>query len=287
MNEETALMDTFLRGTGQSVTISPEQPVVIIGERINPTGRKRLAARLQEGDLSLVREEAQAQVAQGATVIDVNVGAAGVDPVAILPRAVTAVAGAVDVPLAIDTDNAQALEAALAQCPGRPLVNSVTGEESSLQAVLPLVAEYGAAVIGLAMDEQGIPDTAEKRLAVAAKIVERAEALGIDRQDVIVDCLALCVGADYQAGAVTLGAMRRVREELGVNLVLGASNVSFGLPDRPAINDLFLAMAIGQGLTCAITDPAHTRRAILISDLLLGRDEFAMRYISFFRQQQG
>lgn len=280
-------MDTFLRGTGQSVTISPEQPVVIIGERINPTGRKRLAARLQEGDLSLVREEAQAQVAQGATVIDVNVGAAGVDPVAILPRAVTAVAGAVDVPLAIDTDNAQALEAALAQCPGRPLVNSVTGEESSLQAVLPLVAEYGAAVIGLAMDEQGIPDTAEKRLAVAAKIVERAEALGIDRQDVIVDCLALCVGADYQAGAVTLGAMRRVREELGVNLVLGASNVSFGLPDRPAINDLFLAMAIGQGLTCAITDPAHTRRAILISDLLLGRDEFAMRYISFFRQQQG
>jgi 5-methyltetrahydrofolate--homocysteine methyltransferase len=287
MNEETALMDTFLRGTGQSVTISPEQPVVIIGERINPTGRKRLAARLQEGDLSLVREEAQAQVAQGATVIDVNVGAAGVDPVAILPRAVTAVADAVDVPLAIDTDNAQALEAALAQCPGRPLVNSVTGEESSLQAVLPLVAEYGAAVIGLAMDEQGIPDTAEKRLAVAAKIVERAEALGIDRQDVIVDCLALCVGADYQAGAVTLGAMRRVREELGVNLVLGASNVSFGLPDRPAINDLFLAMAIGQGLTCAITDPAHTRRAILISDLLLGRDEFAMRYISFFRQQQG
>jgi 5-methyltetrahydrofolate--homocysteine methyltransferase len=287
MNEETALMDTFLRGTGQPVTISPEQPVVIIGERINPTGRTRLAARLQEGDLSLVREEAQAQVAQGATVIDVNVGAAGVDPVAILPRAVTAVAGAVDVPLAIDTDNAQALEAALAQCPGRPLVNSVTGEESSLQAVLPLVAEYGAAVIGLAMDEQGIPDTAEKRLAVAAKIVERAEALGIDRQDVIVDCLALCVGADYQAGAVTLGAMRRVREELGVNLVLGASNVSFGLPDRPAINDLFLAMAIGQGLTCAITDPAHTRRAILISDLLLGRDEFAMRYISFFRQQQG
>jgi 5-methyltetrahydrofolate--homocysteine methyltransferase len=277
MNEETALMDTFLRGTGQPVTISPEQPVVIIGERINPTGRKRLAARLQEGDLSLVREEAQAQVAQGATVIDVNVGAAGVDPVAILPRAVTAVAGAVDVPLAIDTDNAQALEAALAQCPGRPLVNSVTGEESSLQAVLPLVAEYGAAVIGLAMDEQGIPDTAEKRLAVAAKIVERAEALGIDRQDVIVDCLALCVGADYQAGTVTLG----------VNLVLGASNVSFGLPDRPAINDLFLAMAIGQGLTCAITDPAHTRRAILISDLLLGRDEFAMRYISFFRQQQG
>jgi len=280
-------METFLRGTGQSVTISPERPVVIIGERINPTGRRRLAARLQQGDLSMVRREAQAQVSQGAAVIDVNVGAAGVDQVQVLPRAVTAVAEGVEMPLAIDTDNPQALEAALALCPGRPLVNSVTGEENSLQAVLPLVKAYGAAVIGLAMDEQGIPDTPEQRLAVASKIVERAEAMGIPRQDVIVDCLALCVGADHRAGAVTLQAMRLVRQELGVNLVLGASNVSFGLPDRAAINDLFLAMAIAQGLTCAITDPAHTRRAILISDLLLGHDEFAMRYISFFRQQQG
>ena len=280
-------METILRGSTQSVTISPEWLVVIIGERINPTGRRRLAAQLREGDLSLVRQEAQAQVAQGAAVIDVNVGAAGVDQVEMLPRAVAAAAEAVDVPLAIDTDNPQALEAALALCPGRPLVNSVTGEEKSLQAVLPLVKEYGAAVIALTMDEAGIPDTPEKRLGVARKIVERAEAMGIPRQDVIVDCLALCVGADHRAAAVTLEAMRRVREELGVNLVLGASNISFGLPDRAAINDLFLAMAICQGLTCAITDPAHTRRAILISDLLMGRDEFAMHYISFFRQQQG
>ncbi len=280
-------METILRGSTQSVTISPEWLVVIIGERINPTGRRRLAAQLREGDLSLVRQEAQAQVAQGAAVIDVNVGAAGVDQVEMLPRAVAAAAEAVDVPLAIDTDNPQALEAALALCPGRPLVNSVTGEEKSLQAVLPLVKEYGAAVIALTMDEAGIPDTPEKRLGVARKIVERAEAMGIPRQDVIVDCLALCVGADHRAAAVTLEAMRRVREELGVNLVLGASNISFGLPDRAAINDLLLAMAICQGLTCAITDPAHTRRAILISDLLMGRDEFAMHYISFFRQQQG
>jgi len=280
-------VETILRGSTQSVTISPEWLVVIIGERINPTGRRRLAAQLREGDLSLVRQEAQAQVAQGAAVIDVNVGAAGVDQVEMLPRAVAAAAEAVDVPLAIDTDNPQALEAALALCPGRPLVNSVTGEEKSLQAVLPLVKEYGAAVIALTMDEAGIPDTPEKRLGVARKIVERAEAMGIPRQDVIVDCLALCVGADHRAAAVTLEAMRRVREELGVNLVLGASNISFGLPDRAAINDLFLAMAICQGLTCAITDPAHTRRAILISDLLMGRDEFAMHYISFFRQQQG
>jgi len=280
-------MDTVLRGTEQVVTISPEQPVAIIGERINPTGRKRLAARLLEGDLDRVRQEAQAQVSQGAAVIDVNVGAAGVDQVEVLPRAVAAVAEVVDVPLVIDTDDPQALEASLALCPGRPLVNSVTGEESSLEAVLPLVKAYGTAVIGLTMDDQGIPDTPEKRLAVASKIVERAEAMGIPRQDVIVDCLSLCVGADHRAGVVTLEAIRLVRQELGVNLVLGASNCSFGLPDRAAINDLFLAMAISQGLTCAITDPAHTRRAILISDLLMGHDEFAMRYIRFFRQQQG
>lgn len=280
-------METILRGAERVVTISPEQPVAIIGERINPTGRKRLAAQLQEGDLDRVRREAQAQVSQGAAVIDVNVGAAGVDQVEILPRAVAAVAKVVDVPLAIDTDDPQALEASLALCPGRPLVNSVTGEESSLETVLPLVKAYGTAVIGLTMDDQGIPDTPEKRLAVASKIVERAEAMGIPRQDVIVDCLSLCVGADYRAGVVTLETMRLARQELGVNLVLGASNCSFGLPDRAAINDLFLAMAIAQGLTCAITDPAHTRRAILISDLLLGRDEFAMRYIRFFRQQQG
>jgi len=280
-------METQLRGTGQVVTISPERPVVIIGERINPTGRKRLTAQLREGDLSMVRQEAQAQVAQGAEVIDVNVGAVGVDQVETLPRAVVAAAEAVDVPLAIDTDNPRALEAALALCPGRPLVNSVTGEERSLAVALPLVKEYGTAVIALTMDEQGIPDTPEKRLAVAHKIVERAEAMGIPRQDVIVDCLALCVGADHRAAAVTLEAMRLVRQELGVNLVMGASNVSFGLPDREAINGIFLAMAIAQGLTCAITDPAHTRRAILISDLLLGRDEFAIRYIRFFRQQQG
>jgi len=278
-------VETFLRGSGQSVIISPERPVVIIGERINPTGRKRLAAQLRRGDFSLVQQEAQAQVEQGADVIDINVGAAGVDQAEILPRAVAAAAEVVDVPLAVDTDNPQALEAALALCPGRPLVNSVTGKESSLEAVLPLVKEYGAAVIALTMDEGGIPDTPERRLKVARKIVERAEAMDIPRQDVIVDCLALCVGADHRAALVTLEAMRLVREELGVNLVLGASNVSFGLPDRAAINDIFLAMAICQGLTCAITDPARTRRAILISDLLMGRDEFAMRYISFFRQQ--
>lgn len=278
-------METILRGRRRAVTIGPERPVVIIGERINPTGRKRLAAQLRGGDLTLVREEARAQVAEGADVIDVNVGAPGVDGVEMLPRAVAAAAAEVDGPLSIDTDDAEALRAALPLCPGRPLVNSVTGDERSLQAVLPLVEEHAAAVIALTMDDRGIPDTPEERLAVARKIVERAETMGIARQDVIVDCLALCVAADHRAAAVTLEAMRLVREELGLNLVLGASNVSFGLPDRAAINSMFLAMAIAQGLTCAITDPAQTRQAILISDLLLGRDEFAMRYIGFFRQQ--
>jgi 5-methyltetrahydrofolate--homocysteine methyltransferase len=261
--------------------------MVIIGERINPTGRRRLAARLQEGDLSLVRTEAHAQAAQGAEVIDVNVGAVGVDQVEILPLAVLAAAEATDAPLSIDTGSPEALEAALSVCPGRPLVNSVTGEESAMETVLPLVKRYDAAVIGLAMDDQGIPDTPEKRLAVAKRIVERAESFGIGREDVIIDCLALCVGSDHRAATVTLEAMGLVEEELGVNMVLGASNVSFGLPDRPAINDLFLAMAAAKGLTCAITDPAQTRGAILISDLIMGRDEYAMRYISFFRQQQG
>lgn len=271
----------------QSVTISPDRPAVIIGERINPTGRERLAAELLEGDFSMVREEARAQVAQGADAIEVNVGAAGVDQVEVLPGAVAAAAEVVDVPISIDTDDPQALAAALEVCPGRPLVNSVTGEEKSLERVLPLVREHDTAVIALTMDDKGIPDTPEGRLEVARNILERAEGMGIPRQDVIVDCLALTVGADHRAALVTLEAVRLVQEELGVNQVLGASNVSFGLPDRGAINDLFLAMAICQGLTCAITNPARTRRAILISDLLMGRDEFSMRYINFFRQQQG
>ncbi len=283
-------METILRSARKTVVISPERPTVLIGERINPTGKKRLAAALAEGDLEIVRMEAEAQVEAGADVLDVNVGAAGVDEVGLLPKAVRLVMETVEVPVSIDTANAEALRAALAvhkelAAEGKPLVNSVNGEEANLKRVLPLVAEYKTAVIGLCMDDNGIPPTAEKRLAVARKIVERAEALGIPREDVVIDCLALTVGSDSRAGLITLEAIRMVRQELGVNMALGASNVSFGLPDRELINATFLAMIIQSGVNCPIVDAAKVRPAILATDLLLGRDEYAMRYIRDYRKR--
>ena len=169
---------------------------------------------------------------------------------------------------------------------GKPLVNSVNGEEASLARVLPLVAEYGTAVIGLCMDDDGIPSTAEKRLTVAKKIVERAEQLGIPREDILIDCLALTVGADSKAGWVTLEAIRMVKEELGVNMTLGASNVSFGLPERETINGAFLAMAIDRGLNCPIVDAAKVAHYIQAADLALGRDEYSMRYLKAYRKRQ-
>ena len=281
-------METMLKSAGKTVIISPEGPTVLIGERINPTGKKRLAAALGEGNLDIVRAEAEAQVKAGADVLDVNVGAAGVDEVELLPRAVRLVMETVDVPVCIDTADVEALRAALTvhreRAPeGKPLVNSVNGEEARLKEVLPLVAEYNAAVIGLTMDDDGIPPTAEKRAAVARKIVERAEALGIPREDVIIDCLALTVGADSQAGLVTLGTIRMVREELGVNMTLGASNISFGLPDREMVNWVFLAMLIQRGINCPIVDAAKVRPAVLAVDMILGRDEYAMRYIRAYK----
>jgi 5-methyltetrahydrofolate--homocysteine methyltransferase len=283
-------METILKSAKKTVTISPEKPTVLIGERINPTGKKRLAAALAEGNLDIVRKEALAQVEAGADVLDVNVGAAGVDEVDLLPKAVRLVMETVAVPVCIDSADVDALRAALAvhreMAPeGKPLINSVNGEENRLEIVLPLVAEYGTAVIGLAMDDEGIPGTSEKRLAVARKIVGRAEALGIPRQDVVIDCLALTVGADSQAGVISLGAMRLVREELGINMTLGASNVSFGLPDREVINWAFLAMAIQSGVNCPIVDAAKVRPTILASDLLLGRDDYAMRYIKDYKKR--
>jgi 5-methyltetrahydrofolate--homocysteine methyltransferase len=283
-------METILKSAKKTVTISPEKPTVLIGERINPTGKKRLAAALGEGNLDIVRKEALAQVEAGADVLDVNVGAAGVDEVDLLPKAVRLVMETVAVPVCIDSADVDALRAALAvhreMAPeGKPLINSVNGEEDRLEKVLPLVAEYGTAVIGLAMDDEGIPNTSERRLSVARKIVGQAEALGIPREDVVIDCLALTVGADSQAGVISLGAMRMVREELGVNMTLGASNVSFGLPDREVINWAFLAMAIQSGVNCPIVDAAKVRLAILASDLLLGRDDYAMRYIKDYKKR--
>ncbi|MBN1136680.1 MAG: dihydropteroate synthase [Anaerolineae bacterium] len=284
-------MDTILKGIGQKVVISPERPTAILGERINPTGKKKLAAALVAGDLDIVRREALEQVEAGADILDVNVGAAGVDETHLLPLAVRAVLETAGVPIAIDTANGEAMAAALAvhnelNPDGKPLINSVNGEEASLARVLPLVAQYGAAVIGLCMDDDGIPNTAKQRLAVAAKIVSRAEEHGIPRQDILIDCLALTVGADSNAAKITLDAIRMVHEELGVNLALGASNVSFGLPDREILNGAFLAMAIAHGLNCPIVDAAKVRPFILAADLALGRDEYAMRYLKSYRQRQ-
>jgi 5-methyltetrahydrofolate--homocysteine methyltransferase len=268
------------------VIIGGGRPTVLIGERINPTGKKRLAEALRTGDLSVVREEAIAQVAAGADILDVNVGATGVDEVALLPLAVQAVAEVVDVPLCLDSRKGKALAAALAVCPGRPIVNSVTGEELSLQEVLPLVKEYGVPVIGLTLDEKGIPADAQARVEIAHRIVARAEALGIPRDDVIIDCLTLSLGANVKAGLGTLEATRRVRDELGVNQTQGASNISHGLPNRPALTGAYLAMAIDAGLTCPTVDVAQVRLAVLSADLILGRDEYARRFIAAFREAQ-
>lgn len=289
MREPT--VQTILRGKGTTVTIGGGGPTVLIGERINPTGKKRLAAALQEGDLSLVAQEAVAQVQAGADIIDVNVGAAGVDEVALLPRAVRTVVDVVDVPISIDTANPDALAAALEELrraapEAKPLVNSVNGEERSLRRVLPLVREYGAAVIALGMGDGGIPQDAEGRVAVARAILERATSLGIPKEDVLVDCLALTVGADHRAGAVTLQAIEQVNREFRVNQTLGASNVSFGMPERDLLTGTLLAMAVAAGVTCPIVDAAKARPYLLAADLLLGVDEYGMRYIRGFRQRR-
>lgn len=277
-------MFTTLSGISKIITIGPDLPTVVIGERINPTGKKLLAAALASGNLDIVREMAKAQVAAGADVLDVNVGIAGCDEVGLLCRAVQAVSEVVDVPLCIDTANPKALEAALRVAPGRPLVNSVNGEEKSLGKVLPLVKEYNSAVIALAMDERGVSKNVATRLEIAAKIVERAESLGIPRQNVIIDCLVLTVGAEQGSGRVVLETVRLVREKLGLNVNLGASNVSFGLPDRHVLNQSFVAMAIAAEMNCVIADPASLCFNVRAADLIMGWDEYSARYISYYRR---
>ena len=279
-------METRVSSATKEVVISDGRPTVLIGERINPTGKKKLAAELKAGNMELVRREALAQVQAGADILDVNVGVTGVDQVALLPQAVQAVMKVVDVPLCLDSDDPKALEAALKVYQGKPIINSVTGQERSLEEVLPLVKEYGTAVIGLTMDDEGIPNDPDRRVAIARKIVERAEALGIPREDIIIDCLTLTVGADSKAGLVTIEAIRRVKAELGVNMTLGASNISFGLPDRDLLNSVFLAIVIAAGVNCPIVDVAKVRSAILAADLVMGRDKYAMRYIEDYRQRQ-
>jgi 5-methyltetrahydrofolate--homocysteine methyltransferase len=278
-------METKVASSSREVIIGDNQPTVLIGERINPTGKKKLAEALKAGDLEIVRKEALAQVQAGADILDVNVGTFGVDEVALLPKAVRVVMDTVDVPLCLDSSNPDALEAALKVYKGKPLVNSVTGEEQCLKRVLPVIKKYGAAVIGLVQDDEGIPKDAERRVRIARKIVERVEAAGISREDLVIDCLAFAVGAEPNSGVAIIEAIRRIKAELGVNMTMGASNVSFGLPDRELLNSAFVVMAIAAGATCLIVDVAKVRSIILAADLVLGRDQRARRYIEAYRQR--
>ena len=279
-------MLTTIRGKTTEIGVGIDQPFRIIGERINPTGHKKLAAALTERDFDYIRQLAATQIANGADILDVNVGVAGLDDVSLLPEVIQIVTDEVDIPICIDTPNPEALAAALSVTPGKPLINSVNGEEASLNTVLPLVKEFNAAVIALTMDDDGIPSDPEKRLAIAAKIIERASKAGIPIEDIVVDPLVMTVGADSQAATVTIKTIELVKEKFGVNINLGASNVSFGLPDRHTVNQSFLALAMGAGATCAITHPRKLGLTIRATDLLLGRDNFGMRYITYWREQK-
>jgi 5-methyltetrahydrofolate--homocysteine methyltransferase len=279
-------METKVSTAKKEVIIAINRPTVLIGERINPTGKKRLAEALKSGDLEIVRKEAIAQVEAGADIIDVNVNTPGVNDVELLPRVVKVVMEAVDAPLCLDSPNTAAIEAALKVYKGKPLINSVSGEEHSLKRVLPLVKEYGAAVIGLVQDDEGIPKNADRRVAIAHKIVEAVEKAGIPREDVVIDVLAFAIGAEAGSGKDVLEAIRRIREELGVNMTMGASNVSFGMPDRPIINNTWVSMVIAAGATALIVDAAKVRPSVLATDLILGRDRFARRFIEDHRKRQ-
>lgn len=281
-------METIVRSATETVTISPDLPLVIIGERINPTGRKKLATAIERGNLEMVRQEAVRQVREGAQILDVNVGVSGIDEPLVLKEAVQMVGEVTRAPLCIDSAVPKAIEAGLAAYRGKALVNSVNGEERKLREVLPLVKQYGAAVIGLTMDESGIPKKAEERLEVAETILNAAQKEGIPAEDVIVDPLAMAVATDHKTAVESLKAIRLIKEKFGLNQTLGVSNVSFGLPERNPINGIFLALAVMHGLTCAIVDPTvwEIRRAALITDLLLGKDEYCMRFISAFREKE-
>jgi 5-methyltetrahydrofolate--homocysteine methyltransferase len=276
-------MQTVLRSATTEVEISTDGAFKMIGEKINPTGRKKLAEALQQRNTDYVRELALRQVEFGADVLDVNIGVPGMDGVALIPDVITIIGETVNTPLCIDSLNPKVIEAALKSTVGKALVNSTNGEEKNLEAVLPLVREYGAAVIGLTMDDNGIPASPESRLKIAAIIIEHAARLGIATEDVVIDPLVMTVSTDTNAGLVTLKTIELVSKEFGVNINLGASNVSFGLPDRHTLNQSFLALAIAAGATCAITDPIKLGTTLRAIDLLRGRDLYAKSYIKYLR----
>ncbi len=279
------MTETVVSSASREVVIGFDRPFCVIGERINPTGRKKLSAAMAAGDYSMVEADAVAQVAAGANMLDVNAGIPLTDEPAILADCIKLVQSVVDVPLCIDSSIVAALEAGLGVYQGKALVNSVTGEEERLESVLPLVKKHGAAVVAISNDETGISEDPDVRFEVARKIVEHAADYGIGKADIVVDPLVMPVGALGQAGAAAFRLIRRLREELGVNTTCGASNISFGLPNRHALNASFLAMAVGAGMTSAILNPLHSEEmaGVLGADVLAGHDPDCRRWLRRFR----
>lgn len=275
------MTDTVISSATKEVVIGFNRPFVMIGERINPTGRKLLAAEMKEGDFSRVEADAVAQVAGGAHMLDINAGIPLADEPALLAKAIELVQSVTDVPLCIDSSIIEALEAGCAVYQGKPLINSVTGEDENLERVLPLVAKYGAAVVAISNDETGISEDPDVRFEVAKKIVNRAADHGIAAADVVVDPLVMPIGAMGTAGQQVFRLVGRLRAELGVNTTCGASNVSFGLPNRHTITGTYLAMAIGAGMTSAIMNPLHAevKASVMAADVLAGNDENCAAWI--------
>jgi len=277
-----------LKGTAKTVKIGGSMTPVLVGERINPTNRKDLIAKLKAGEFEVLEVEAKRQVENGADILDVNVGVPGIDEKHAMQEALRIVQGAVDVPLWIDTSDPAVLEIALRNVKGRVGINSTTGEEKRMDAVIPLAAQYDAALVGLCIDDAGIPSTSEKRVEIAKRIIDRAEKEGLDRKNMIIDCVALACGTAATGAKATLDTIRVVTEELGVNTTVGLSNVSFGLPDRPKLNASFMLMCAGQGMTCFIGNPmdVNMQFALKSSKLFWGEDKFAMGYLTYYRKIQ-
>lgn len=280
------MSDTVISSASKEVVIGFERPFVIIGERINPTGRKRLAEEMKVGNYSRVEKDALAQVAAGAQMLDVNAGIPLADEPRILAEAIQLVQSLTDVPLSIDSSIVEALEAGLSVYQGKALVNSVTGEDEQMERVLPLVAKYGAAVVAISNDESGISEDPDVRFEVAKKIVNRAADYGIPHRDIVVDPLVMPIGAMGTAGRQVFQLVNRLKNELDVNTTCGASNVSFGLPNRPGLNAAFLTMAIASGMTSAITSPLHDEvmQAVMGANVLMGHDEQCMNWIKRYRE---
>ena len=281
-------MHTVLSSPGKTVTIGHDQPFCIIGERINPTGRKKFQMQLRAGDLSAIEKDVLTQIAGGANVLDVNMGVPLTDEPALLSKAITLIQSITDTPICIDSSIIEALQAGLEAYQGKALVNSVTGEDERMELILPLIKKHGAAIIALPNDETGIPATAAERMVITEKIVRSVEKHGIPLEDLVIDPLAMTVGADPEAVKITLETIYLIREKWGLNMTLGASNISFGLPYRHALNAAFLPAAMSHGLTCAVMD-ARTPlivESVRAADLLLGLDPWGSNWITRFRAME-